>query len=159
VLTTAALDALHADELGAVLAHERAHAAGRHDLLLDAVRVLESAFPRVALFSHARRQLVRLVEMRADDVALQSHSRLSLARALVTMATGNANAAPVGALAATGGDAAQRLDRLLAPRTNLTVGERVALGTGIAAVALLPVAVVLTAWLAPGLGACLTLFG
>src|SRR5206468_10144529 len=38
VVTTGALDRLAPDELAAVLAHERAHANGRHDLIIDGIR-------------------------------------------------------------------------------------------------------------------------
>src|SRR6266540_942042 len=60
VVTTGAVDALSAGELAAVLAHERAHAAGRHDLLLAGVRLLRAAFPHVVLFAVARAPLGRL---------------------------------------------------------------------------------------------------
>jgi len=92
VVTTGAIDALAGPELAAVLAHERAHAAGRHDLLLDGIRLLEKAFPRVVLFTAARCELCRLVELRADEVATVHHAPLSLARAMVTMAAAASSA-------------------------------------------------------------------
>jgi Zn-dependent protease with chaperone function len=115
VLTTGALEALSGDEIAAVIAHERAHAAGRHDLVLDGARLLTTAFPRIGVFATAHAHLIRLIEIRADDIATAHRNPLSLARALVTMASASANLAGHPTLAATGGDAMQRLDRLLTP--------------------------------------------
>ncbi|WP_343954623.1 M56 family metallopeptidase, partial [Nonomuraea longicatena] len=69
VITTAALESLSAEQVAAVLAHERAHLRGRHDLVLSASDVLLRAFPPVPLFVRARQELARLVELRGDDVA------------------------------------------------------------------------------------------
>jgi Zn-dependent protease with chaperone function len=157
VVTSGALEVLTGEEVAAVLAHERAHAAGRHDLLLAGVRLLRAAFPAAALFAVARAQLGRLVEMRADEVAVASHRPISLARALVAMATHTAAAAspvPAGAVAAGGGDAAERLRRLLEPPDRLPRAQRMALVAGIVAVALAPVALVVAAQVFPALGMC-----
>jgi len=153
VVTTGALALLTADELAAVVAHERAHAAGRHHLLRDGARLLELAFPRTALFAVARQQIARLVEMRADQVAAVRHPPIDLARALVAMATGGA--APSAALAATGGDALERVHRMLNPPAPLSWGVRAGLVTAMVAVTLLPLAVAAVAWAEPVLAACL----
>ena len=113
-------DLLSSDEIAAVIAHERAHAAGRHDLLIDGARLLATAYPRVGVFAAAQEHLARLIEIRADDIATAHRNPPSLARALVTMASATANMAALSALAATGGDAMQRLDRLLTPPPPLT---------------------------------------
>ncbi|WP_238011680.1 M56 family metallopeptidase [Dactylosporangium sp. AC04546] len=116
VVTSGALRRLSPDELRAVMAHEHAHASGRHYRLLRTARMLHRAFPRVPLFRLAEDQVHRLVELHADDVAVRSAAPLSLARALVTMAESRAAQAPGGPLlAAAGGDAAERLERLLCP--------------------------------------------
>lgn len=117
VVTSGALDHLTAAELTAVLAHERAHAAGHHQVLLDVLRLAAQALPRLAVVRAAHEQIARLVEIRADEVACSGHSRLDLARALVTMATPYRGQSPTpgAAMAATGGDTAERLRRLLAP--------------------------------------------
>jgi Zn-dependent protease with chaperone function len=47
VLTSAALSALDDAQVAAVLAHERAHQAGRHHLLVAAAASLAAAFPRI----------------------------------------------------------------------------------------------------------------
>lgn len=160
VVTTGALQQLRGDEVAAVLAHERAHAAGRHDLLLDGMRLLARAFPRMTLFAVARAQLCRLVELRADEVATVGHAPISLARALVAMAAAaeaSPALAPAGAVAATGGDAAERLHRLLTPPAPLLRVQKAALVAGIGVVALSPAAVLLAAQAFPVLGMCPTL--
>jgi len=161
VVTTGAIDVLAGPELAAVLAHERAHAAGRHDLLLDGVRLLEKAFPRVGLFTAARSELCRLVELRADEVATVHHAPISLARAMVTMATAastarTAPASPMlaGALSATGGDAMERLHRLLTPPMPLPGVHRAMIGAGAAALAFGPAVFVVAALVLPWLVAC-----
>ncbi|MCZ7379867.1 M56 family metallopeptidase [Micromonospora sp. WMMC250] len=158
VVTTGALQQLAGDEVAAVLAHERAHAAGRHDLLLDGVRLLHQAFPRMALFALAHVQLCRLVEMRADEVATARHAPISLARALVTMATANAidhgTPALAGVVAATGGDAAERLHRLLTPPAPLGRAQRAGLVAGITSLALAPAVALLAVQVFPVLGMC-----
>lgn len=112
VLTTAALAALDDLQLRAVLAHERAHLAGRHDLVVAGALALERAFPRVWLFRVARGEVERLVELLADDLATRTAPRLTLAEALLAVADGTG---PAGALAAGGGSAAgDRIRRLIA---------------------------------------------
>jgi len=155
VVTTGALSLLSIDELAAVVAHERAHAAGRHHLLRDGARLLERAFPRIALFTVARQQIARLVEIRADQVAGVRHPPIDLARALVAMATGSA--APAEALAATGGDAVERVHRMLSPPTPVTRGARIGLLAAMVVVAMLPLATGALALAAPVLAACLPL--
>ncbi|GAA1501380.1 hypothetical protein GCM10009827_010560 [Dactylosporangium maewongense] len=138
VITSGAVDQLRAPELHAVLAHERAHASGRHYHLTHWVRFLEQAFPGVAAFTLARRQVERLVELCADDTAARSAERIDLARALVTMAQ------PVGAggglLAVSGGDSLERLHRLLAPPRPLAAAAKACVAAGVAAVAVAPLA-------------------
>jgi Zn-dependent protease with chaperone function len=145
VVTTGALEHLTTDELAAVLAHERAHVTGRHDLLLTTVRLLDEAFPRVGLFRAARHQLSRLVEIRADEVAVSHHPSITLARALVTMATGaTTRATPASALPASGGDATERLRRLLDPPDRMSPLLHATIVGGIAAVAVSPVALLVS---------------
>ncbi|GAA3234425.1 M56 family metallopeptidase [Dactylosporangium siamense] len=138
VITSGAVDQLRAPELHAVLAHERAHASGRHYHLTHWVRFLVQAFPGVACFRLAKRQVERLVELCADDTAARSAARIDLARALVTMA--RPVSADSGLLAAGGGDSLERLHRLLTPPRPLTVFARACVAAGVAAVAVAPLA-------------------
>jgi Zn-dependent protease with chaperone function len=143
VVTSGAVDALSREELQAVMAHERAHATGRHYLLLRTVRLLHRAFPRIRLFSVALAQVHRLVELRADEVAARSNPPLTLARALVAMAeAGTRSTGERTVLGADGGDTVERLDRLLQPPPPL----RRSVVRGVAAfTALMPVLPVLIA--------------
>ncbi|HMH93366.1 MAG TPA: M56 family metallopeptidase [Streptosporangiaceae bacterium] len=113
VLTTAALAILDADQLTAVLAHERAHLAGRHHLLTGLTRGLAAVFPAVPLFARGPLEVARLAELRADDAAARRSGRRTLVAALLAMGTGAA--VPAAALAATGGATAVRVQRLLDP--------------------------------------------
>jgi len=134
-----------------VIAHERAHAAGRHDLLLDGARLLATAFPRIGLFGIAHTHLTRLIEIRADDIATVHRNPLSLARALVTMASATANLAGQPTLAATGGDAMQRLNRLLTPPLPLTHAHARIIGVAVVTLAASPLLVLAVTLLVPGL--------
>lgn len=113
VLTTGVLENLPEAELDAVLAHERAHLRGRHDLVLTWVTVLARSFPHVPLLRAAPGEVARLIEWRADDCAGRRHGRRTVARALTAMATGRPVTAPHGALAASGPEVVDRVERLL----------------------------------------------
>ena len=153
VFTTAAVAALDKDQFAAVLAHERAHLRGRHDLVLATAAALQRAFPWVPAFRDARGELARLVEMLADDVATRSNGRLAVAAALVRLAEAST---PAAALGAGGSASAARVCRLVAPAQPLSAAR---LGlAGLAMTALLatpvtllvaPAVVIATAHLCP----------
>ncbi|GIF46067.1 peptidase M48-like protein [Asanoa ferruginea] len=150
VVTSGALEELSPAQLGAVLAHEHAHAGGRHQVLLDAVRLAARALPGLRLTRVAQQQIGRLVELRADDVAARTHGRRALAAALVTMA----GATPPGLVAAHGGDVAERLRRLLVPPKRLGPWRSAAIVAALLVVAALPVVgLALDGWW-PGLVRC-----
>ena len=115
VLTTGALAVLDEPQLLAVLAHEHAHLAGRHHLLVTLGKAARAGFPGVPLFTRGADEVARLAEMRADDVAAGHSGRVTLLRALVAMGTGQPLTAPSAALAATGGAVTARVRRLLDP--------------------------------------------
>lgn len=118
VLSTATRDLLAADELEAVLAHERAHLAGGHHLLLAPARVLLAAAPGVAVLRRISSAMAMLVEMAADDRACRDASRPALARALVKLGLAPA---PAPGLQATGGATTARVLRLLEPPTRASL--------------------------------------
>lgn len=126
VLTTGALCALTPGQQALALAHERAHLAGRHHLPLTFATALARAFPRVEFFAVAASEIATLVEMHADDRAAGETGRLELAAALVRLAQGPR---PAGALAANGGAAVQRVERLVADRSGLAAVRRWWIGT------------------------------
>jgi Zn-dependent protease with chaperone function len=113
VLTTGALALLGPEQLTAVIAHEKAHLAGGHHLLVTLTRGLSAVFPGVPLFSIGPGEVARLAEMRADDAAARLSGRPALVAALLAMGTGAA--VPALALGATGCDVAARVLRLLEP--------------------------------------------
>lgn len=115
VLTTGALAILDPPQLLAVLAHERAHLAGRHHLLVTLGKAARAGFPGVPLFTRGAEEVARLAEMRADDVAARRNGRDTLLQALVAMGTGKPLPALAASLAATGGVVTARVRRLVDP--------------------------------------------
>ncbi|MFI9585932.1 M56 family metallopeptidase [Streptomyces sp. NPDC052236] len=113
VVSEGALRLLSAEQLDAVLEHERAHIVGRHHLVLAAVEAFATVFRWVPLARHAREQTALLLEMVADDRALRRQSHDVLATAMYEMAAGRA---PKGAFAASGHTVVVRLQRILGPR-------------------------------------------
>src|ERR1700745_4225617 len=69
ILTTGAVQALDAGQLDAVLAHERAHLAGRHHWLVAMARIGREVLPFLPLMRDAEEQVARLVALDADGAA------------------------------------------------------------------------------------------
>lgn len=98
VLSRGLLNRLSADELAAVIAHERAHVEQRHDILLIAFRAWRSALPWFPIAARAEAEVAALVEMLADDHARREVRDEVLARAILSVQTsrpGGAGIAPV----------------------------------------------------------------
>ncbi|WP_060881030.1 M56 family metallopeptidase, partial [Streptomyces scabiei] len=114
VVSEAAVRELASEELAAVLAHERAHIAGRHHLALAGAAAFHSVFPLLPLARQVREQTALLLEMIADDRALRAHSDGALATAMYAMAAARA---PRDAFAAGGRTVLIRIRRVLGPRT------------------------------------------
>jgi Zn-dependent protease with chaperone function len=112
VLSSGALDLLDEAELAAVIAHERAHLAERHDLVVLPFTAWRTALPVLPGVRRARSAVATLVEMVADDRACAVCDRLALATALARVGAGGA---PDGALAVSGGATVERVRRLLDP--------------------------------------------
>jgi Zn-dependent protease with chaperone function len=143
IVTTGAMAALGPGQLDAVLAHERAHLAGRHHALRAAARIGRQVIPFLPLLRDAEVQVARLAELHADDAAIRAADPRTLATALVVLATA-APAAPAPALAAAGTDAVQRIHRLLGPAEPLGRLRRHVLRATAATLALTPVLMALT---------------
>ncbi|UNK69923.1 M56 family metallopeptidase [Microbacterium sp. H1-D42] len=88
VLSQGLLDRLDADELVAVIAHERAHVEQRHDLLQLAFRAWRSALPWFPIAARAEVEVAALVEMLADDHARREVRDEVLARAILQVGAG-----------------------------------------------------------------------
>ena len=149
VLSTALRDLLDADELEAVLAHERAHLAGRHHLLLLPARALLAAAPRLRAARRVASAMTTLVEMAADDRACLHAPRRSLVGALLKI--GGAPQ-PTAGLAASGGATGVRIMRLLQPPAAAAPGrDRLLVASGAVLLAL--------PWLVAGVPAGLAVTG
>ena len=156
VVTSGALQHLSSAQLAAVLAHERAHASGHHQALRDVLAVVAAALPRAGVIATARDQVQRLTEIRADEVAAQQHSRADLAHALVTMASAPGHGVvPAGMAAANGGDAAERLHRLMRPPRELSRTVSVTTWAAVTALPAIPVALAAACRWWPALASCL----
>lgn len=135
VVTSAARAALDDRQLAAVLAHERAHLAGHHAVIVSALRALAAVFPRLSLITEGAQQVSRLLEMCADDVAARRHSSRALLSGLITLCT----TAPAEALAAADLAVVARAERLARPpQESVKVKTRAALAGVIAIMAAVP---------------------
>ena len=143
VLTAGVVALLDDEELDAVLAHERAHVAERHDLVVLPFSAWVTALPWIPGVRAARRSVARLVELVADDRACVGRDRAVLAAALARVGSAAVGPdAPAGALAARDSGVLDRVRRLLAPPAPAPRARRVAVG-GAVALLLLPVVAVL----------------
>jgi Zn-dependent protease with chaperone function len=143
VVTSGAMAALEPGQLDAVLAHERAHLAGRHHALEAAARIGRQVLPFLPLLRDAEAQVARLAELHADDAATRTADPRELATALVVLAT-PAQSTPAATLAAAATDAVQRIHRLLGPAEPLGRVRRHLLCATAAILALTPVLVALS---------------
>jgi Zn-dependent protease with chaperone function len=143
VVSAGTLELLDADELAAVLAHERAHLRERHDLVLLPFAALLRAFRWASVARQAQRAVALLVEMHADDRALQHRPARELATALLRVGAAGGGAVPSGALAAASArtecDVTARVVRILRPAPGLCPAARTLAGLAAAGAAALPV--------------------
>jgi Zn-dependent protease with chaperone function len=164
VLTSGALAVLDTGQLAAVLAHERAHLAGRHHAVVLLTRGLAAVLPGVPLFTRAAAEVARLAEMSADDRAARTAGRGTLVAALLAIATGAAvpalalpspafpspalpaRALPRAGLAAATYAVLARIERMLAPpRPACHAAVGLALAAVLTALAVMPVALTVLA--------------
>ena len=110
VLTRGTLDALDADQLAAVLAHERAHLRQRHDLVLEFFTVLHTAVPTWIRSTAGMGEVKLLIELLADRWAATVVGRRPLATAMLALASGSHPTSALGA----GDDAVIRIEVLAA---------------------------------------------
>src|SRR5712691_11632709 len=141
------LDLLDADELAAVLAHERAHLRARHDLVLLPFSALLKAFRWSAIARAANAEVALLVEMLADDRARRRRPARELATALLRVGASGGGFAPAGALAVSGsagtrspadGELAPRVTRLLRPPPAMRFSAKAGIGILAALIVLAP---------------------
>jgi bla regulator protein blaR1 len=133
VLSQGTVDALSADQLTAVVRHERAHARGQHDLVIAPFRAWQQTFPFLAAARRALAAVELLVEMLADDAAARGGDRaaqLSALRALAAVSPGDAQVSA-------------RLARLAGPPPELAGPATVAVYAAAVALVALPPLVLL----------------
>jgi Zn-dependent protease with chaperone function len=149
VVSRAVVTMLEEPELRAVLAHERAHLAQRHDLVVLPFVALSATFPWAPPVQRARAEVLLLIEVLADDRAARKHDRAALARALWKVGESHA---PVGGfgVAERPAEVVVRANRLLHPPVPLSHGGT-CLAVGAAGlVLLLPVIGLVLPSLLPG---------
>jgi Zn-dependent protease with chaperone function len=76
------VDLLSPDELRAVIEHEKAHVAQRHDIVLIAFKAWRASLPWFPIAYRAHREVGLLIEMLADDRARHVVDDAVLARAI-----------------------------------------------------------------------------
>jgi hypothetical protein len=142
VVTGATLDTLCPEELRAVVAHEQAHLAARHDLVREGFTALHKAFPVVVRSREARDEVALLLEMLADDAGRRRHGDEAMAGALDAFASSAADD--------TTDEVLERRDRI---RAHVRGGRALAAGTYLAAVALVvvPTVTIVIPWLVDAL--------
>jgi Zn-dependent protease with chaperone function len=101
VVSAGLLETLSSEELEAVLAHEEAHARGRHDLVIQPFVAWQATFPFLRPAGEATAAVCLLIEMLADDQAARRTGGRPLARALARIGVARAPV-PVGVLGITG---------------------------------------------------------
>jgi beta-lactamase regulating signal transducer with metallopeptidase domain len=120
VISRNVVAALSAEQLSAVVRHERAHGISHDNLKRLLVLLAPGILPFASGFRNLERAWAKLTEWAADDLAAAGKTRrsLSLAAALVRVARlGSTATAPelTTSLLAEGADLSERVDRLLHP--------------------------------------------
>jgi Zn-dependent protease with chaperone function len=141
VVSAGTLELLGPYELAAVLAHERAHARERHDLVLLPFTSLHRIFPQAGIIARTLDAVELLIEMAADDRARRQRPAKELATALLRFAAAGITPTPAGTLGVADGvhdsPVLVRVRRLLAPDP-MTRPVRGMMLAGATAVAVLP---------------------
>ena len=89
VITSSALMRLSPAQLGAVLAHERAHLTGRHHFAVAFAHAIHRTAPRIRLLGLVEQETRRLVEFIADDAAVRRSGTVALVSALAVLGAGS----------------------------------------------------------------------
>lgn len=148
ILTSGTLDLLTPSQLGAVLAHERAHLRARHHRLQAYASFAGRALPELRFMRDLPQHVGQLLELHADEMAARTEDPETLATALVAVATARPAqplaTSPLAVLAAADRDIALRIRRLLLPPAQLSRRRRRAIRAGAAAFGIFPLLVALT---------------
>jgi Zn-dependent protease with chaperone function len=158
VLSGGALEALAAEEVAAVLAHERAHLRARHDLVLEGFTALHRAVPAPLRSRTGLDAVHLLLEVLADDAARRRHGAAPLLGALATMGGAARGVDEVvgdvaGGARDAGAELRARMARLAPGAPGGSPGLRAAAVAAAAGVLVLPTVVLVVPWLARALPA------
>ena len=154
VFSAGLVDLLEPAELDAVIEHERAHVAQRHDIVLVVFRAWHSSLPWFPIAYRAQREVGILIEMLADDRARRHVDDGVLARAIALVGSGSA---PDAALAvqplesSSPHDVRARVLRIARSTTLPTTAEALVVGASAALIAV-PTVLLFTPWLLGALG-------
>ncbi|QWT23020.1 M56 family metallopeptidase [Subtercola sp. PAMC28395] len=135
VLSEGLVSLLDAEQLEAVIAHERAHLRQQHHLVLLAFQSWRSALPWFPIATRAQAAVSLLVELLADDESRRTTDDLTLALAISLVGSAETNtivAQPLAeAVAGTGSEhlvglsaVSVRVDRLVHPEPQLPLAMR-----------------------------------
>jgi hypothetical protein len=144
VISRGAVADLSPEALAAVLAHERAHARGRHDVLIQPFVAWRQAFPFLPAAGQALRSVELLAEMLADDAACRACGTAALRSALRHIGDEHL-AAGTGTTGAVADELARRDARLTGPPSPLPLPAAAAAYAAAAALILLPPALLAVA--------------
>jgi len=127
VISRNVVSALSAEQLSAVIRHERAHGKSRDNLKRLLVLLVPDVLPLAHTFRQIERGWVRISEWAADDRAAAGKMRRSLSLAAALVRVARLGVAPVvpaltTSLMADGADLSERVDRLLRPARPATGG-------------------------------------
>ena len=160
VLSAGLLDLLAADEIAAVIEHERAHLRVRDDLVQLPFQTWAAGLGYLPGVRQGRAAVAELAEMLADDVALGRCSPDALARALAKVAIAGADGEKVGSGGliraprvvseiaggeSTPGQVLKRVNRLLEP-SPLPASRRVAVYLLALTLIAVPTSLLLIGW-------------
>ncbi|WP_165063348.1 M56 family metallopeptidase [Marisediminicola senii] len=141
VFSAGLLELLDADQLAAVIEHERAHLSQRHYLVLLAFDAWHTSLPWFPIANTSQREVGMLIEMVADDHARATVDDASLSSAidLVAAASADQRMPPAESLGSTHGarstDTAARVDRIRHGNRLGTAGRATVLAGSFALVA------------------------
>ncbi|MET0933729.1 MAG: M56 family metallopeptidase [Mycetocola sp.] len=131
VLSEGLVSLLDADQLQAVIAHERAHLRQQHHIVLVAFKSWHSALPWFPIANRAETAVGLLVEMLADDQARRVVDDNTLATAIALVASEGTDRPEGSTLEhlhagdVEDGFVGSRVQRLLSPRPPLSVSARI----------------------------------